>query len=413
MIDAGTPHEHAQGRPEEELHELQRLRRRLHQVPEVGLDLPRTRDLLLSELNDLPLEIHRGTSCTSIVAILRGALPGPTVLLRSDMDALPLVETTGLPYAAEGDAMHACGHDLHMAALVGAARLLAAEQAAMRGNVLLMFQPGEEGHGGARAMIDDGLLDLPGAGIDAAYALHVIADLPHGVVHSRPGPVMAAYGVLGVEVHGRGAHGGRPQEGADPVPVAAEIVTALHTYVDRRFDKFDPVVLTVGELHAGTAPNVVPATATLRAGIRTFSQDATARVAVELPRLVEGISRAHGIDATVTLTPVMPPTVNHRVHARIVEEVSTHLFGADKYVDLAQPRTGSEDFSEVLLRVPGAFCYFGAAQSDAFEADAWPVGNHSPQSRFDDSILSDAARLLAGLARHHLIPSRTTTERPA
>lgn len=381
-------------------HDLVTLRRRLHGVPEVGLDLPRTRDVLLDALAGLPVDLHQGRSCTSITAVLRGAGPGPTVLLRADMDALPLTEQTGLAYAVPGPAMHACGHDLHMAALVGAGRLLAERIPDLHGTVVLAFQPGEEGHGGATRMLEEGLLAVTGEAPVAAYALHVVADLPYGVVHGRPGPIMAAYSVLDVEIVGRGAHGGRPHEGADPVPVAAEIITALHSYVDRRFDRFDPVIVTVGEIHAGTAPNVVAPSVTLRAGVRTFTETATGRVTEELPHLIQGLAAAHGLAATVGVRPVMGPTINDTAAAAVVAGTAAGLFGSERYVELADPRAGSEDFSEILRRVPGAFAYLGAAGPGADPAGL--VGNHSPHARFDDGVLADAARLLAALAHHHL-----------
>ncbi|GAA1614985.1 M20 family metallopeptidase [Actinoplanes couchii] len=367
-------------------------------MPEVGLDLPRTRDVLVEELQDLPVQLVHGDKCTSVTAVLRGRGDGPVVLLRSDMDALPITERTGLPYAVPGPAMHACGHDLHMSALVGALRLLASRE--FDGTVIAAFQPGEEGHGGAALMLAEGLLDVAGPPPIAAYALHVIADLPSGVVHGRSGPIMAAYGILDVEITGRGAHGGRPHEGADPVPVLAETVTALHSYVDRRFDAFDPVVLTVGELRAGHAPNVIADSATLRAGVRTFSETNTARVAAELPRLVENLAAAHGITATAVVRPVMGPTINDPAAAALVAATAVRMFGPDRYVELARPRAGSEDFSEILRRVPGAFLYVGAADGES------PAGNHSPLSRFDDRVLPDAAGLLAALALHHLTPER-------
>lgn len=376
------------------------LRRRLHRVAEVGLDLPRTQQMLLEALDGLPVEILLGKGLSSVTAVLRGARPGPVVLLRSDMDGLPIVEQTGLDFAAEQSAMHACGHDLHMAAMVGAIHRLAAVRDQLAGTVVFAFQPGEEGHGGAGLMLAEGLLDVAGQRPVAAYALHVIADLPRGIVHSRSGPIMAAYQILEVEVTGRGAHGGRPHEGADPVPVIAEIVGSLHQYVDRRFDAFDPVVITVGELEAGTAPNVVAASATLRAGVRTFSETNTARVAEELPRLVRGIASAHGIEARAQLRAVMAPTINDPDHHEILARAAIRLFGEDRYRTFAHPRSGSEDFSEMLRAVPGAFGYVGAA----VDTTPHPVGNHSPYSQFDDSVIDDAAALLVALAEHHLIP---------
>ncbi|WP_190814992.1 M20 metallopeptidase family protein [Saccharopolyspora pogona] len=376
------------------------LRRSLHAAPEVGLHLPRTQQKVLDALDGLPLKITTGIGCTSVTAVLEGARPGPAVLLRGDMDALPVREDTGLDFAATGAAMHACGHDLHTAALVGAARLLSAEREVLAGKVVFMFQPGEEGHGGAQLMLDEGLLDAAGARPDFAYALHVLADRPRGLVLCRPGPVMAAYSVLDVTVEGRGGHGGRPHEAHDPVPALAEIVTALYTYVARRFDSFDPVVLTVGEMHAGSAPNVIPDNGFLKAGVRTFSETATTRVAAELPAVAGSVAAAHGLTVRTSVRPVMAPTVNDPVAAAVFADTAIRLFGAGRYRDLEHPRAGSEDFSLVLREIPGAYGYLGAAEPGA------TAGNHSPRARFDDSVLPDAAALLAGLARHHLNPAR-------
>ncbi|MFB7493245.1 M20 family metallopeptidase [Streptomyces sp. NPDC056161] len=387
--------------------DLVALRRRLHAVPETGLRLPRTRATVLDALarpaEDAgpAWEVSTGSAVDSVTAVLHGARPGPVVLLRGDMDALPLRETTGLPIAADTDRMHACGHDLHTAALVGAARLLAEHRADLAGSVVFMFQPGEEGHDGAGRMLDEGVLDAAGRPVDAAYALHVVADLPAGRCYTRPGPVMAAYSVLDATVLGRGGHGGRPHEALDPIPVAMAAAAGVQTYTARRFDAFDPVVVTVGEFHAGTAPNVIPADARFRAGVRSFSAVATERLAAELPPLVEGIARAHGLDADVTLTTVLPTTVNDPAHADLFARTAVDLFGADRYEELATPRVGSEDFARVLQRVPGAYGYLGAA----VPGPGRPAGNHAPNAVFDEAVLPDGALLLAALAWQHVGPA--------
>ncbi|MDT0318676.1 M20 metallopeptidase family protein [Streptomyces millisiae] len=381
--------------------ELIALRRALHADPEVGLRLPRTQRRILDALAGLGLEITTGTATTSVTAVLRGGAPGPTVLLRGDMDALPIVETTGLPFAAANGAMHACGHDLHVAGLVGAARLLAARRAELAGSVLFMFQPGEEGHGGARVMIEEGVLDAAGEPPVAAYGVHVAADLPAGLVTTRPGPLMAGYSLLDVTVRGRGGHGSRPHHALDPVPVAAEIITALQTYVTRRFDVFDPVVITVGEVSAGTAPNVIPETARLRAGVRAFSATAADRLAVELPHLARHIATGHGLSAEVEYGALLPVTVNDEAAAARYAATAIGLFGAERYRPLPNPRTGSEDFSLVLQRVPGSYGFLGAAPPTP---DDRPIeGNHSPNALFDDSVLPDQAALLTELALGHLV----------
>ncbi|MEO5876105.1 MAG: M20 family metallopeptidase, partial [Streptosporangiaceae bacterium] len=239
------------------------LRREIHREPETGLDLPRTQEKVLEALDGLPLEITTGKQLTSVTAVLRGSRPGPVVLLRADMDALAMPERTGLPFASrfEGTS-HSCGHDLHVAMLVGAARLLARQD--VPGSVVFMFQPGEEGHGGAKLMIEDGVLEAAGERPVAAYALHVGASIAPGhTVFSRGGPIMAASDAVTVTIRGAGGHASMPFRAKDPIPVGCEIVTALQAFVTRSFDVFDPVVLTVGSFHAGTANNVIPAEARL------------------------------------------------------------------------------------------------------------------------------------------------------
>ena len=240
--------------------EITDLRHAIHREPEIGSTCPERRQKVLAALDGLPLEITLGKELSSVTAVLRGGRPGPVVLLRGDMDALPVTEATGLPFASEIDgAMHACGHDLHTAMLAGAARLLAARQRDLPGSVIFMFQPGEEGGGGARLMIEEGVLDAAGERPVAAYALHVFSHLVEcGVFAARPGPALAASDTLYVTVRGRGGHASAPHHSADPIPAACEMVTALQTLVTRRFDVFDPVVITVGSLHAGTARNVIP-----------------------------------------------------------------------------------------------------------------------------------------------------------
>lgn len=382
------------------LDELIDLRRRLHATPEIGLQVPRTQQLVLEALADLDLEITLGTETTSVVAVLRGGRPGPVVLLRGDMDGLPLVEDTGLPFASTNGAMHACGHDLHTAGLVGAARLLAARRADLPGAVIFMFQPGEEGYDGASVMLREGVLDAAGERPIAAYGIHVAADVVSGMIASRPGTLMAAYSVLDVRVVGRGGHGSRPHEALDPVPATAEMISALYTHVTRRYSAFDPVVLTVGEIHAGSAPNIIPDQTHFRVGVRSFSNATTESLVAELPRFVTDIGRAHALTVHATMRTVLPATINDDVEAETFADTARALFGPERYQELANPRTGSEDFSRVLAEIPGAYGYVGAAKY--LDPEHLPASNHSPQARFDDSVLADQARLLATLAWNRL-----------
>jgi amidohydrolase len=382
--------------------ELTALRRSIHADPEIGLDLPRTQRKVLDALGGLPLDITLGKDLSSVTAVLRGAGLGKTVLLRGDMDALPVTERTGLDYASRTDgAMHACGHDLHTAMLVGAAKLLSARQAELPGNVIFMFQPGEEGPGGGRIMVAEGVLDAAGERPVAAYALHVAsAVLPLGLLASRAGAIMAAADVLRVTVHGRGGHGSQPNLAADPIPAACEIVLALQTMVTRQFDVFDPVVITAGTFHAGTTDNVIPDDATFAATVRTFSPQAREKVREVATRIVRDVAAAHGLTADASYEDGYPVTANDAAEAAFATQTITAVLGDDRYVDAPNPLTGSEDFSYVLNEVPGAFVMLGACPpgADPFVAPF----NHSPEAIFDDSVLPDGTAVLAELALRRL-----------
>ncbi len=377
------------------LPDLQALRRTLHANPEIGLDLPDTQRAVLHDLEPLGLEITLGQDLTSIVAVLRGGKPGPTVLLRGDMDALPLEEETGLEYAATNGRMHACGHDLHTAGLVGAARLLAAHRDELVGDILFMFQPGEEGYGGARIMLEEGLLDATGNRPIAAYGIHV-APGPRGVFATRAGAIMAGANELAITVRGRGGHGSQPHQALDPVPVAAEIILALQTFATRRFDPFDPVILSVTQLEASDGLNIIPETATLRATIRTLSEASVRTLREELPRLAGHIAAAHGQTAEVDFHVAYPVTINDADSTSNVTGWLADAFGAQRVQILPTPVMASEDFSFVLNEIPGTFMTLMATPPDVDPATV--EFNHSPRVLFDDSVLGDQAAALATLA---------------
>jgi amidohydrolase len=381
--------------------ELAALRHRLHAAAEVGLHLPRTQALVLAALDGLDLEIHLGTELSSVVAVLRGARTGNSVLLRTELDALPVVEQSEVDFRADGDAMHACGHDLHVAMLVGAARRLAARRNELAGDVVLMFQPGEEGHGGAAAMLAEGLLQMSGSVPSAAYAVHVIsAMLPLGVFATCPGPLLAAADKLEITVTGAGGHGSAPHRARDPIAVAGSIVGELQIAITREFDVFDPVVLTVGTIHGGTAHNVIPDSVHMEATLRSFAPATRTRLIETASRVCQGIASAHGLSATVTATEMFPPTINDPDEARHSLEVATKLFGESRVRVLDNPLMGSEDFSLVMQQVPGAMTLIGACPSGLDPATA-PF-NHSPQALFDDAVLADGAAFFADLALSRL-----------
>jgi hippurate hydrolase len=383
------------------------LRRRLHQVPELGLELPLTQATVLEALDGLGLEVSLGKELSSVTAVLRGgAQPGPgrerrVVLLRGDMDALPVREDLDLDYASTHEGlMHACGHDLHVASLVGAARILHALRDQLPGDVVFMFQPGEEGPGGAEPMIREGLLEAAGRRVDAAYAMHVYsAEFPRGVWFGRPGPLMAAADEVRVRVVGEGGHGSAPFRTKDPIPVVCEMVLALQSMVTRTFDVFDPVVVTVGRISGGTKDNIIPDDAVFEATLRTLSEESRVAVRERIERLVDGIAAAHGLTAEVDFTIGYPVTVNDLDEYAFARETILDLFGAERYATMPVPEMGSEDFSFVAQQVPSAYVNLSVCPSADWEA---APDNHSPRAEFDDALLPDAAALLAELALRRL-----------
>lgn len=381
------------------LPDLVSLRRDIHRHPEVGLHLPRTQEKILDALDGLGLEITTGKALSSVTAVLRGGEDGPSVLLRGDMDALPVEELTDLEYASTNGAMHACGHDLHVAGLVGAARLLAAQQRDISGNVIFMFQPGEEGDGGAGLMIEEGVLEAAGEKPVAAYGVHVRPG-PLGVFRTRPGTLMAGANELRITVHGSGGHGSQPHNALDPVPALVEIAAALQVMATRKFSVFDPIVLTVTQLEAGRAINVIPDTARLGASVRTLSAESVDRLIVETKALADGIAAAHGCTAEVSFEILYPMTENDPSRTFEAIRELRELFGEERVIQSRDPLMGSEDFSLVLQKIPGAFLFLGATPPDVDpETAAW---NHSPRVLFDDSVLADQAAALAQLAFNRL-----------
>jgi len=387
--------------------DIVRFRHELHREPEIGLDLPRTQEKVLKALDGLPYEITLGESTTSVTAVLRGGAPGaadgkpaekPAVLLRADMDALPVQERSGVDYTSTVDgAMHACGHDLHTAMLAGAATLLAERREQLAGDVVLMFQPGEEGFDGAGHMIREGVLDAAGRRVDAAYGMHVFSAMePYGQFCTKPGVIMSASDGLFVTVLGAGGHGSAPFAAKDPVTAAAEMVTALQVMITRQFNMFDPVVLTVGVLQAGTKRNVIPETARFEATIRTFSEASRERMMKAVPALLQGIAAAHGLDVDVDYRGEYPLSVTNEDETTTAEKTIQEMFGESRHTRWATPLSGSEDFSRVMAEVPGTFIGLSAVPKGADPQAA--AYNHSPFATFDDGVLADGAALYAELA---------------
>ena len=379
------------------LPELQSLRRKLHQIPEFGLELPNTLKVILDEISPLG-EITLGKSITSAVLHIKGDLPGPTVLLRADMDALAVIEDTGVPYASTNGFMHACGHDLHMAMGVGAAKILASRKSELKGDVIIFFQPGEEGHHGADVMIEEQALMVSGSKPIRAYGLHVFSSYPLGMMGSRSGPLMASAGDLLVTVTGSGGHGSMPWLSKDPISVLNEIMSALQIMVTKRFNAFDPVIVNIGWVRAGdtATTNVIPETASFGATVRVFSEENATKLKQYTQELVDSIATGFGLSATVEFTRATKVLMNDPQAISSVEKVTSELFGASRYINLPTPIAGGEDFASILSEVPGAFVFMGACPPGTDHTTA--ATNHSNKAVFDDSVLGDGAALLARLA---------------
>jgi hippurate hydrolase len=379
------------------------LRRRIHRAPELGLQLPDTQARVLEAIDGLGLDVRTGESVTSVVADLPGDRAGPTVLLRADMDALPMPEDTGLEFASEIDgAMHACGHDAHTAMLVGAARLLVARRASLPGTVRFMFQPGEEGFHGARHMIDEGAL----TDVGAAFALHVSPNLPSGTVWTKGGPLMASADELYITVTGKGGHASTPYLANDPMPVAAEIVQALQVLVTRRINTFDPVVVTITQMNAGTTNNVIPETVDLVGTLRGVSEVGRKQATEAMNRLVEGIASAHDMRAELYVKRGYPVTSNDDDSASFALRVAGELLGSDAAGRMPTPVMGAEDFSYVLQQTPGAMSFLGVCPPGEHPTRAHAC--HSNRMMLDEDALRAGTALYAALAIEFLAHGTTS-----
>jgi hippurate hydrolase len=382
------------------------LRRRIHRHPELGLELPTTQAAVLEALDGLPLSVTTGTSTSSVVAVLDGDAPGPTVLLRGDMDALPMPEDTGLEYASEVDgAMHACGHDAHVAMLAGAARLLVERRGSFAGRVAFMFQPGEEGFHGARYMLEEGLLEQVAEGgspVSMAFAIHQTPTFPSGTIATRGRSLLASSDTLIVNVRGRGGHASMPHHAVDPIPIACEIVMALQSMVTRRVDAFDPAVVTVARIQSGTTSNVIPESAELLGTVRTVSPKTRAAVLDEVRRVAEGIAGAHGAEAEVDLVEGYPVTVNDPNAADFALETAAALLGEKATIAMTNPVMGAEDWSYVLEEVPGAMAFLGTRP----EGGGHVAPNHSNRMILDESAMAAGIGTYAAVALRWLGAAR-------
>lgn len=387
---------------------LVELRRDLHLNPELGNHLPDTQQKVLKALEGLPLEITPGKSLSSVTAVLRGDLEGPAVLLRGDMDGLPVTEQTGLDYASTNGAMHACGHDLHTAGLVGAAHLLSARKASLAGSVVFMFQPGEEGPGGAEPMIEEGVLTASGEEAIAAYGIHVMPGIP-GEFRLRQGTGMAGANRLDITFRGRGGHASRPDLAADPITPLAQFTTALQGMLVRSYNPFETVVATITQVQAGEAFNIIPEEAHLSASVRTLTRESGDQFGRTVEELAQSIANTNGVEASVDWIPFYPPTINDQDETHFTKNTLEAFYGSERVVVDEEPMMGAEDFAFVLEKVPGTFFFLGASPEHVDLSTA--AYNHSPHVLFDDAVLADQASALAELAFQRLQLEATGTSK--
>ena len=367
------------------------LRRDIHREPELGFDTKKTAEKVLGALDGLPLEVQTGVAENGIVATLRGKDGGPTVGLRADMDALPIHEETGLPFASEIEGkMHACGHDGHTSMLVGAAHALCGMRERLTGTVKFFFQPAEEGGGGGRVMVEEGVAD----DVASVFALHLWPGLPFGTAATKAGPIMAAADAFEMTVRGTGGHGAFPHQTADAIAMAAQIVTALQTLVSREVDPVEPAVVTVGEIGAGSAFNIIPETARLGGTVRTLSEDLRRRMPERIEQLARGVAGGMRGDAELDYQFSYPVTMNDEGAAHRALAVIGDLFGEENTLELVNPAMGGEDFAFFLEKIPGAFIWLGVGEDVSYL--------HTPTFAFDEEILPHGAALLTALALESL-----------
>ncbi len=372
------------------------MRRRIHSHPEVGLHLPVTQGVVLECLAQLPVTVSLGSTLSSVTAILDSGHPGPTVLLRGDMDALPMHEDTGLDFASEIDTtMHACGHDTHVAMLAGSAKLLCARREQLTGKVVFMFQPGEEGHHGARFMLDEGMLAATGP-VDLAFAIHQSPNFPSGSVATRAGTLLASADDFVITVKGKGGHASMPHQALDPIPIACEIVMAIQSMVTRRLDVFDPGVVTVGRVSSGSTSNVIPEVAEIEGTMRSVSPRTRELLQRQIVQVAEGVAAAHGALADVHVEIGFPVTVNDNASSLYIQEVARELVGDKSVFTLDSPIMGAEDFSYVLEQVPGAMAFLGTRPPGVAANAVAP--NHSNRMMLDEDAMDVGVALYSAVA---------------
>ncbi len=377
--------------PREVAEEVVATRRDLHEHPELGFEEHRTASLVAARLRELGIDVHEGIGRTGVVGVLRGTRPGRTIMLRADMDALPIDEENDVPYRSGApEKMHACGHDGHVAMLLGAARIVASRRDDVTGTVCFLFQPAEEGKGGAKAMVADGVLER--FGIERAYGLHLASAQPAGRVGFREGAFYASSDSIEITIEGKGGHGASPHLSVDPVYVAAQFVVAVQQVVSRNVDPIEPAVVTIGAIHGGTTHNVIPSRVRLLGTVRAFDAEVRAKMPERIERVLRGVCESSGATYAFEYLWRYPVTTNDPAQTQYVRALAERVVGADRVADVPK-LMGAEDFSFFAERVPACFFTIG---SNGGARSAFP--HHHARFDIDESALETGVRMMAALA---------------
>lgn len=377
--------------PDTLLEDVIALRRDIHMHPELGFEEHRTAGIAADRLRKLGFEVHTGIAGTGVIGVMRGSRPGRTIMLRADMDALPLLEENAHAYRSTVDGkMHACGHDGHVAILLGAAELIADGKDRLAGTVCLLFQPAEEGHGGARVMVEEGVIER--FGIERAYGLHLNTKLPVGTLGFREGPFYASSDSIEIEVLGRGGHGSAPHDAVDPIYTAANFITSVQQIVSRHVDPIQPAVVTIASIHGGTIHNVIPRTVRMLGTVRAFSDEVRNAMPERIERVLKSCCEAMGAKYEFNYLWRYPVTSNDADQTRYARALAERTAGEDKIVT-ADKLMGAEDFSFFAQRVPACFYSLGARGGDE---SAHP--HHSSTFDIDERALPAGVRMMAALA---------------
>lgn len=366
-------------------------RRDFHKHPELGFEEKRTSKIIAKVLNDLGFEVKRNVAKTGVVGLLKGVKPGPTIALRADMDALPIQEKTGLPFASQEEGkMHACGHDGHMSILLGTAMVLAQIRNKINGNIKFIFQPAEEGPGGAKPMIEENVLSNPD--VDAIFGLHMAHDVDAGKIGVKEGAMFASIDEIDITIKGNSSHGARPHEGKDAVLIAADLVNSLQNIVSREIDPNEAAVITIGKIEGGYRRNVIADKVELEGTVRCVNPEVRRILEERIKNKIKGVSNSYGVEINVDYRNMYPSLINDPEKTKLLRTVAVDVLGTENVEKTKKPTMGGEDFAYFLKEVPGCYFWLGGRNVNDERTHA---SKHNPYFTFDESVLKYGVEILS------------------